>query len=513
MPLPPNLRAPARLCAAGLVAAGLLLLSGVLRPDRPPDEDLAPSGSAARLSPPAALGAALAHAGAAETPPLPPSPPPAAPPGQHMPRLPPLPPPPERAANATCFDADEMPADPNRICRFAIGSAGALPAYSSGQDPKWTLVVTTYKGHKTLRNTLQTWAHSGLLHHPHLAETVWHVNKCTCADVDVIRGTIAALAPALPVRVLCTSANRIHPQALLMAIGSVRTPFTMLSENDRPTLPRTGETPAELRARIGGVLDLSLQTAAREETPFVLIHRFFLQSRDIKAYKEYRELLARGVNATLAPEVTRPHQHMDQPWRDPAQCWIKCADAALAAGDPEKRKAYDEACKETMRKGQPFCDRAVCQEWIFWQSADGGTGAVSGSDPGYREMMCAPVWMQLLGAPAWYKEKRLRYTNWDPQKPLAPFVYCTKSAHWVNAPQIFRTKWYLQDLVGFMCRNRKNIYASGLIFKPKKKYFGHYGRAMEDFNIKYRAGLVVCHADGITDHVELEDYFFTGRVS
>eukprot|EP00662_Eupelagonemidae_sp_cell21_P017325 gene17325-54169_t len=39
-----------------------------------------------------------------------------------------------------------------------------------------------------------------------------------------------------------------------------------------------------------------------------------------------------------------------------------------------------------------------------------------------------------------------------------------------------------------MCRNKKNQFLSGLVFNKKKRYFGHYGRKMEDFNIKWRAG-------------------------
>eukprot|EP00756_Hemistasia_phaeocysticola_P006365 Hpha_TRINITY_DN13793_c0_g1::TRINITY_DN13793_c0_g1_i5::g.142689::m.142689 len=408
-----------------------------------------------------------------------------------------------------CTDGDELPARPDAFCRFALGNGRKLDSWKDGEELRWTLVMTTYKGHRTLHNTLKSWAESGLLSHPGLAEAVVHINKCRCEDKEHTRRSFAESAPHLPLRIQCVKTNRIHPQALLSVIGAVKTPFAMMSENDRPTMRRTGESNEAFRDRVRGVLDLSLATASRPDTPFVLIHRFFLQGRDIEAYRDYVARRSRGENATLPPEVTRPHQYWDRP--DGARCWTQCMRVVEAEGDESLERKLSLDCTRPAPAGtDPFCHKQLCRERDLWLDPTGGDGACSAKDPKFRELMCAPVWIRTIGAPKWYVETRYLYHNHRGARPLSePFVYCARSQHWINAPQIFRTKWYLTDLVGTMCRNRKTIFASGLQFNQKRKYFGHYGRAMEDFNIKYRAGGIVCHADGITDHMELEDYFGT----
>jgi len=384
-----------------------------------------------------------------------------------------------------------------------------MEKWKESEERRWTLVITTYKGHQTLRNTMKSWNESGLLSHPGLAEAVVHINKCRCVDKDHTRQSFADFAPHLPLRIQCVKNNRIHPLALLSAIGAVRTPFAMMSENDRPTIRRTGESDEAFRRRVQGVLDLSLATASRPGTPFVLIHRFFLQGQDIEAYRDYVARRARGENATLPPEVMRPHQYWDRP--DSARCWPLCMDLVEAAGDKTALEALEAKCKAPPPPGvDQFCHYSVCVERALWLDPTGGSGAQSAKDHQFREMSCAPVWIRTIEVPKWYSETSQLWHNHDPKRPLShPFVYCRRSQHFVNAPQIFDTRWYLTEFAGFMCRNRKNMLASGLQFKPKKAYFGYYGRHMEDFNIKYRAGKVACHADGITDHIELEDYLST----
>eukprot|EP00756_Hemistasia_phaeocysticola_P006367 Hpha_TRINITY_DN13793_c0_g1::TRINITY_DN13793_c0_g1_i6::g.142692::m.142692 len=408
-----------------------------------------------------------------------------------------------------CTDGDELPARPDAFCRFALGNGRKLDSWKDGEELRWTLVMTTYKGHRTLHNTLKSWAESGLLSHPGLAEAVVHINKCRCEDKEHTRRSFAESAPHLPLRIQCVKTNRIHPQALLSVIGAVKTPFAMMSENDRPTMRRTGESNEAFRDRVRGVLDLSLATASRPDTPFVLIHRFFLQGRDIEAYRDYVARRSRGENATLPPEVTRPHQYWDRP--DSASCWPLCMNLVQAAGNKTALEALDAHCRAPPPAGtSPFCHYAVCTENALWLDPTGGSGAMSAKDHQFRELSCAPVWIRTISVPDWYRNAKKLTHNHNPDRPLSdPFVYCGRSQHWVNAPQVFNTKWYLTDLAGFMCRNKRNLLASGMQYKAKKPYFGYYGRHMEDFNIKYRAGKIVCHADGITDHIELEDYLFT----
>ncbi|KAJ9451952.1 hypothetical protein DIPPA_01436 [Diplonema papillatum] len=87
-----------------------------------------------------------------------------------------------------------------------------------------------------------------------------------------------------------------------------------------------------------------------------------------------------------------------------------------------------------------------------------------------------------------------------------PFVACTRSNHWVNAPALYRRDWYLNTVARAMCASKKRMVRSGLVRLRLKPHHGHYGRKLEQFVMRALAGRVICHTEGITEHVEFEDY-------
>ncbi|KAJ9467774.1 hypothetical protein DIPPA_27949 [Diplonema papillatum] len=164
-----------------------------------------------------------------------------------------------------CPDTAPQPTGWEAAC--ANGTQPFSPPSPADRPEMFTIVVTTYKGHATLSNTIGSWKRTGLLNHPRLEEVVFHCNMCSCADLELVENLMNGTA----YRVVCAEANRLHPQALLFALRAVVTPLVLLTENDRPVVQRVNETLAEAAVRVGRFLDLSLETVANESTPYVFL--------------------------------------------------------------------------------------------------------------------------------------------------------------------------------------------------------------------------------------------------
>eukprot|EP01064_Diplonema_japonicum_P023136 TRINITY_DN3358_c0_g1_i1.p1 TRINITY_DN3358_c0_g1~~TRINITY_DN3358_c0_g1_i1.p1 ORF type:complete len:452 (+),score=105.60 TRINITY_DN3358_c0_g1_i1:80-1357(+) len=392
--------------------------------------------------------------------------------------------------SCTKYGVVEGSAGPAELCEMV--SAG--PPEEEELIEGYTLLITTYKGHDTMRNTYKSWVASGFLYHPKLRQVVVHINKCTCNDTAVTNEIFSTAK--VDVRIICSAKNRLHPFALLASVLEVRTRQILFTENDRPTMRRTNEFTSHYRNRVATVLDTALSVVESIATPYVIIHRMGMSQMDVDMYLKWKE--ERGVPPV---ELTRPHQHEG----DITECWKTCVDIShgWAARPEEERVKRLATCRRIQHQiptPSTRCMTYACREWLLWLSKNGTGGAGSASDTQYRELMCHMVWIRDPGPPEWFVAERLVRYDRD------PFVSCTRSAHWVNAPTVFDTRWYITAVAGRMCSSTYQMIKSGLVYLPKKPHFGHYGRKMEQYLIKHLAGHPVCHTDGITEHIELEDY-------
>eukprot|EP00754_Rhynchopus_humris_P012775 Rhum_TRINITY_DN14304_c4_g1::Rhum_TRINITY_DN14304_c4_g1_i1::g.79767::m.79767 len=78
--------------------------------------------------------------------------------------------------------------------RGALGERDAATGLREGV----TIVIPTYKGHETMRNTVGTWRQSGFLMHPEVTDVIVRMNGCTCRDFETMHDDIWSFAKKAP---------------------------------------------------------------------------------------------------------------------------------------------------------------------------------------------------------------------------------------------------------------------------------------------------------------------------
>eukprot|EP01061_Rhynchopus_euleeides_P008548 TRINITY_DN17697_c0_g1_i3.p2 TRINITY_DN17697_c0_g1~~TRINITY_DN17697_c0_g1_i3.p2 ORF type:complete len:488 (+),score=142.27 TRINITY_DN17697_c0_g1_i3:118-1581(+) len=395
---------------------------------------------------------------------------------------------------------------PEGVCSMVYQRLGLADNLTEGV----TMVVPSYKGLNTMRNTVESWKDSHLLRHPLLREVVVRMNGCTCSDYTVMAQLWEPMRHPpynISVRILCGKTNWLFARVMLALLLEVRTELFFQTEADRPTLQRSDETIEEYRKRVAGIVTAASSTALNRETPYVHMHRMIFSQRDLNMYRRWQ------VSGGVKPiELTRPHQ---QP-NDITQCWHHCEDRIdelLVARENGTVKELDDRCMALQRSTshRTECERNSCRELSLWRSNDTrGMGAGSQDDKKHRNLMCYPSFLrrmnethpELAESPNEHWFLKYRAVKWQ----LEPFLTCFRSSQWANAPAIYNTHFYFHSVAVRMCHSPRKMFQAGLIFNKKKRYYNHYGKRMEYFLRQYLAGHVVCHTDGITEHIELESY-------
>ena len=402
-----------------------------------------------------------------------------------------------------------------------------------------TLLIPTYKGAATLAGTVKTWVESGLLGHPSLKRVVVRVNGCDCAQKATVASLFARSAAHLPLTILCSEANILHPRAMLALIAEVTTEAFLYTENDRPILRRTNEGIDAYKARVQSILNLAFDTVSADR-PYIHLHRMLLGAQDEKMYRGWKEegvirhamkLLGNRTKvsiptyrmagmvvraevksevlwgrspghaaekshlALLPVELTRPHQVEG----DITPCWTYCIDIA----EDWKTKALHEksAVLDMCRHVAPLTPKDQHERCVFWACREWQQWVGSPmKETNFRNMMCWVPWSRYPGMPKWYQEERLVSYQSD------PFLACVRSNHFVNAPAVYETEWYRRTVATTMCQSSRSRDKSGLTFNPRKKRYKHYGARMEQFMINNLAGNISCYTEGLTEHIEPEGY-------
>eukprot|EP01062_Namystynia_karyoxenos_P001179 TRINITY_DN10400_c0_g1_i1.p1 TRINITY_DN10400_c0_g1~~TRINITY_DN10400_c0_g1_i1.p1 ORF type:complete len:711 (+),score=112.15 TRINITY_DN10400_c0_g1_i1:147-2279(+) len=374
-------------------------------------------------------------------------------------------------------------------------------------DGRFSIVMTTYKGRATVRHTFDTWNASRLLHHSRLHEILIHINACTCADIDFLTATLQLFAPQLPRRYICYVGNRIHPQAMIAAILSARTPYVLFTENDRPTLPYHGEAAAEMRARVTAQLSSALAALADENTPFVLLERLGPSPADVALWRTYKsQRKRRGLPPpNFLVERDLPEWFQKGKYGGLRDCWPTCMEVAwMATKDrrdfcgtaltpPDQRRDHAGAVtRRIAAQGAPRgvlssvfqmgpvgfihdprpvldCGVVVCREWEAFQRG----WPLS-------PHMCAITFAKdALGEASANSRQNSFIAVTGNDTVRSPFRVCLRVNNWSNGPSIFRLDWYHAKVFHPMCYNQKSAFRSGLEYRPSRPHFGRYGRHME----------------------------------
>eukprot|EP00754_Rhynchopus_humris_P034965 Rhum_TRINITY_DN16547_c0_g1::Rhum_TRINITY_DN16547_c0_g1_i1::g.163601::m.163601 len=435
----------------------------------------------------------------------------------------------------------------------AVVEQQALPHTDGASLRAFTIVVTTFRGGETLAQSVKTWRSSGLLSHPDFHEMVFHVNRCNCTDLAQIRdlmGVDASKGRQVRHRIVCSPGNIVHPLVLVRSMAFVRTPLTLLTENDRPILRLAGEDLEECVSRVHGFLDVAIRLVTRgyakgakdvsvwepahsnetdgsPVTPYVFLERQ-LQQRDDDYFTETTRRIERFTrdderrvwgNDTKGPvqiwdkfyRVLKQDHERRKEWSD-LSCWQACY-----FHRHKRPKSQTKHCLRVMKgnrilKRNPKtgkyrlqlgesanrwkdCDWRVCKEWLGWVQGRGD--GLSG---------CWTQWMrEQTPTPPLMK----RIVAVIRPKGMGP-VSCMRLFGWSNGPALFDTVWYKRKIAGTMCQYDKAAKDAGLVFQREKPHFGWYGRKMEYhlqfLSQKYMDGMVTCKGDGLMDHVELESY-------
>ena len=405
-----------------------------------------------------------------------------------------------------------------------------------------TIVIPTYKGHKTMRNTVGTWQQSGFLRHPEVTDVIVRMNGCTCRDFETMHDDIWGFARKAPynlnVTVLCGSGNWLFARHLIAAVLEVETTMFIQTENDRPMLRRTNESAADYKARVRSVLDTAIGAVRNgscgQALPYVHLHRMHMSGADEVMHRAWRES---GRPKSARPvELTRPHQKPG----DVTECWACCSDVVDEYRAAANKTAYLE--RGCLSRGATQCRLWVCREFALWVEEDAAkrSGAASDTDTRNRNLICLTTFVRATGV---HREGVRRLTqegrvstageiekpadwsalHWWAEKRLVrfqrePLLLCYKTAHHVNAPALHRTSHYVSHVAARMCvapvksgmsvgkARRVFTKRKGIVVKQPKTYFNHYGKLMEYFLMEQFTNDVACYVDGLTEHVELESY-------
>eukprot|EP01065_Artemidia_motanka_P019220 TRINITY_DN22790_c0_g1_i2.p1 TRINITY_DN22790_c0_g1~~TRINITY_DN22790_c0_g1_i2.p1 ORF type:complete len:510 (+),score=85.30 TRINITY_DN22790_c0_g1_i2:169-1698(+) len=370
------------------------------------------------------------------------------------------------------------------------------PRQPTPGERNFTIVMTSYKGHDTLRNTFHTWRDTGLLEHPALHELIVHINKCTCNDTDVLDSILDAVAPKLRRRYLCNPGNRIHGLAMLNGLGAVTTPYVLFTENDRVTLRDAGESRADAKFRVSALISRALATASEEHTPFVFLERLGATETEMSLFKKFlKEHPSRSRVYQKVADVPRgvlPPREVDFGLD---RCWTSCVE--VARRNPHDR---NRLCKPELKKGEVYdCLPVACREWEeyigdFPLSPSGCLTAFHSVAPGEMNQR---------------RQTDVGYRVRGNGTAASPLMMCLRTHYWSNGPQLFRVAWYHDKVVRMLC-HRVHAQKAGLVFKSAQSHFGLYGRRMERFLTKRvfrKTGFIKClFGNGLMDHVEKEIY-------
>eukprot|EP01065_Artemidia_motanka_P035541 TRINITY_DN43445_c0_g1_i1.p1 TRINITY_DN43445_c0_g1~~TRINITY_DN43445_c0_g1_i1.p1 ORF type:complete len:540 (+),score=123.38 TRINITY_DN43445_c0_g1_i1:62-1621(+) len=401
------------------------------------------------------------------------------------------------AAGRCVTPADELGARATwaDVCKLA--QVPVIPASSSG----FAIAVTTYRGHETFDRMFSSWGHFGLLASPMLRGAAFHVNRCTRNDTDFLCGQMQQKAPGLPHSVTCSSANRLHPMAMVVVIAAAMkfAPYVLFSENDRPLHHYHDlETQPEAVTRIGRFLTAAMQVVANPDTPHVLLER-----------QPHRSLV--HANETAAG----------------TECWHWCRKWLPAAG----RRRLSKMCSKLEKpvfKGKVVwtnqwdnCAWKVCREWGAFTDAvlsipdkvlrgrpERNLGEVRKKLDGFGPSQCLTLWMgSAMEAASAAFRKRLVFMHNTTDDAHGTLIVCAKTRGWSNGPGLVNASWWMRGIAGPMCRTENTAKKAGMIMLGDRAHFGRYGRAMERFvDGWYDGGVTKCLGDGIMDHVELEGY-------
>eukprot|EP01064_Diplonema_japonicum_P018384 TRINITY_DN27076_c0_g1_i1.p1 TRINITY_DN27076_c0_g1~~TRINITY_DN27076_c0_g1_i1.p1 ORF type:complete len:485 (+),score=37.44 TRINITY_DN27076_c0_g1_i1:31-1485(+) len=344
---------------------------------------------------------------------------------------------------------------------------------------KFSILVTTYKGEATLHHTIQSWRASGLFAHARFHEVVFHVNKCNCNDL----GVLEAVMKDTPYKALCSVHNKVHPLALISGISHLQTEFVLITENDRPILPRPHENTTQTLNRTQAYIDVALNTVQTDSTPYVFLERGLLDEDDA-LYEEVQKTnrdFDKAVGLQCASECYK---------------WVK-ANADYRRAMVENCNADDQpisfmvAGKVHTKKKRKWrsCSWTVCREWKAW---DAGTGDGPST--------CLGPWLRRLKM-----SKSMQRRLVIPKIQSSPLL-CFRQKGWSNGPAMIDLNWYVLNIASTICREPLD---SGLWFKPSKQHFGYYGRRMENFLsqiFEEQDGYPSCRGVGLMDHVEIESY-------
>ena len=361
---------------------------------------------------------------------------------------------------------------PSRDTAWQAVCGGVQTAPGPVEDG-FTIGVTTYKGHATLAHTVESWKRSGLATHRALKEVLFHVNRCSVEDIVHIERITASLAAR--VRVLCSEDNLVHPLALLRLVAYTTTALVLLTENDRPSLPRRGEAPREHAHRVQWFLDASLQ--ALKKVPMVFLERGPMASDDA-AYIAYSKKIARkrplGRSAYTTQErharfVRDGMGGMDWP---KGSCWETCFLFASYTAVERQEALYECKVQEEDAVGDVngrsanlwgSCAWRTCREWRHWARGHAGVGFV-----------CPAVWHR-AGLHAGMAPRMVKKAS-----AAAPgsTLMCATQQGWSNGPALMRLTWYRDTIVRDLC-TKINAKKSGLVPRASRAWFGWYGRAME----------------------------------
>ena len=349
--------------------------------------------------------------------------------------------------------------------RLANGTVAKI----DGGVRDFTIGVTTYKGHATLANTIKSWTKYGLLTHPSAKEVMFHVNACRAVDVEHIMGELVGLSQRskIKVTILCSRGNVYHALALFRMAERARTPFLLLSENDRPLGGPLGVT-AGLEKRVKNILDTSLAALSQPNSHIEPVHIFLERRLAVEDEAEYAR-----------------HQRGHKSW---GYCWEEC----LAFLNVTSQTAFCASPKSP-------CDNFMCIEY---------NSLITGMRKTAQACTRATERSSLLKG-----LKRMRVTKDGDSLPVENLRFgtgeaelsCEITAGWSNGPSLQNTTWYRERILGRLCDASLRRTDTGLRQKSGKNHYAWYGRAMEYYLRKHLMTLT-CVGDGIFDHVELEDY-------
>ena len=373
-----------------------------------------------------------------------------------------------------------------RIAEYSAWRASPAGAADIPTERAFTIGITTYKGERTIRNTLQSYTKFGFLTHRAVSSVVFHINACDADDVRLlVNETAAAAAAGVRVRVLCSRANVYHPIALYRIAEHTATPFVMLTENDRPVgvaagdgLPGRASTALRVRRYLDASLDaLTAQVDENGTRPVQVYLERKVSDYDVDMY----EALGRRTGR-------------ESYWGSNI-CWKECIELALTpqANLTDEIEAY---CRSRLP-----CQRNICREYQAWH---GGKRQLS--------FNCVRTFDR-RGFEEAAPRKLARAQTLFGQGPAE--VSCEMSSGWSNGPAVINVDWYRRTILTALCVGtykqkeagplKKRYPKTGLKMNQPNTAYGWYGRQMEHY-LAPRSEKYACAGDGFLDHEELESY-------